>query len=72
MLLSTLIRYRVPIKDLKLLASSAGFFSEITGVTAEKASRLVGELNRIGRVGRKGIEDILKTMVFSPKKCWSY
>jgi hypothetical protein len=62
-LVANLARLRVPQKDLRQLAIDAARFSEVTGVSADEAGRLAGDLMRVGRMGRQATTTILAGMV---------
>jgi len=63
MLVVSLAKMRVPVKDIATLGNTTAMFSEITGVGADNAARLAGELTRTGKVGAKGVQNVMFAMV---------
>ena len=63
MLVVSLAKFRVSTKDIATLGNTTAMFSEITGVGADNAARLAGELSRTGKVGAKGIQNVMFSMV---------
>tara|TARA_Y100000310_G_C20701027_1_gene829902 strand:- start:2626 stop:6087 length:3462 start_codon:yes stop_codon:yes gene_type:complete len=61
-LISQLRQARVATGDIEELAVVTTQFSEITGIGADNAGRLAGELVRVGRLGGAQVESVLKTM----------
>ena len=61
-LVGALTRMRVPIQNIEQLGKDSAYFAKITGVSADSANRLTGELVRTGRLGAKGTENVLTAM----------
>jgi len=58
-----LVKMRVPLQDVRQLAEDTANFARITGVAAESAGRLSGELSRTGRLGQEAISGLLNNIV---------
>ena len=62
-LVSELVNLRIPLDMINQMAKSVGMLSEITGVSADQAAELGGNLVRIGRLGQKSVDGIFASMV---------
>lgn len=61
-LVSELARLRVPIKDIKDLSISAGAFSEVTGMSVQSTTRLIGNLTAFGKLGKSSTQQVMLGM----------
>ena len=62
-LVSELVNLRIPLDMINQMAKSVGMLSEITGVSADQAAELGGNLVRIGRLGQESVDGIFASMV---------
>ena len=62
-LVSTLTTMRVPLDMMEGMTRTTGLFAELTGLSADRAAELGGNLVTIGRMGQEAVDGIMASMV---------